>query len=214
MAHTIIGIDPGYEGAVAVYEYLDMLDEWVMTAEPMPVITSKAKPRPGKKHMRTVMELDEGAIRDMFSRYDPANTVVFLEKQQAMTRFDPHRWNPITNKPGMNVPPSVNSTWNLAAGYFIVRGILAGLQMSYRLVAPKEWQKIMLAGRDKLDTKVAAAAVCRAMFPVLDLRKTGRCKLPHEGKCDAVLIAMYGYQLLHGKGESGWILTNGVAKMT
>jgi hypothetical protein len=198
---TIIGIDPGIEGAIAVYEPVGLMgDDWEMQAFPIPLDKWRAAPRPGRKHPRIVAEYAEGEVAKLFRQFNPANAFVFLEKQQAMTRFDPKRWNEKAKKFGMNVPPSVQSTFNLACGYAWFRGMLAALQIGYELVPPKTWQLEIMGGRDKtLDTKAQAAIVCRQMYPLLDLRASSRCTNPHEGICDAVLIATYGHRKHYGK---------------
>jgi hypothetical protein len=200
---TLIGIDPGFEGALAFYEPPDggLLDDWVMRTTVMPTIATKGRPRPGKKKARVRHEYDEGELHKLLSPYSPyhgGQAHVFLEFQQPMLRWDPNRWDEKAKKMGMNVPPAMQSTWNLAAGFYTLRGILAGLQIPYTLVRPKAWQAVILAGREKVDTKAHAIIVAKQAFPMLDLRKSDRCRNPHEGIVDAVLIAAYGYQQLYG----------------
>jgi hypothetical protein len=71
-------------------------------------------------------------------------------------------------------------------------------------VQPKEWQKIMWQGipiQKKAsstgktmvnDTKLMSLMACKRLFPDVDLRANNRCKIPHDGKVDSILLAEYG----------------------
>ena len=57
-------------------------------------------------------------------------------------------------------------------------------------VRPQAWQKVMLAGTPAdMDSKDRAAMVAQRLWPALDLRASPRCKGPHDGVVDALLLA-------------------------
>ncbi len=62
---------------------------------------------------------------------------------------------------------------------------------SLRYMAPKVWQKaIGVVGiKESKDRKQALIAKAQALFPGIDLRANSRCKTPHSGMADAILIA-------------------------
>jgi len=68
------------------------------------------------------------------------------------------------------------------------------------VVRPRAWQKVFGIGGRGTDTKAQAALVCRRLFPCVDLLATARCRKPHSGKADALLIAEWMRRRWHGKG--------------
>lgn len=68
-------------------------------------------------------------------------------------------------------------------------------------VTPRKWQKWIFEqanikdikdGKGKRETKKMAIEACTNLFRGEDFRKSDRAKKPHDGICDAVLIAYYG----------------------
>jgi crossover junction endodeoxyribonuclease RuvC len=85
----------------------------------------------------------------------------------------------------------VSSMFTYGTGYGKILGVLETLQISYDLVQPQKWQRKMIPGTKRGETKKAALAKARQLFPresfILD-----SCRVPHDGIVDAVLIAEYG----------------------
>lgn len=92
----------------------------------------------------------------------------------------------------------VNSVWSFAEGVGIVKGLVRASQLPLEFVYPQTWQK-MTCGPTGKDKAVTAAWAVR-MFPKSELTLP-RCKKPHEGICDALGIAYWGY-LRHGRGAA------------
>lgn len=139
---SIIGIDPGFSGAIAVIngetkEILALLDM---------LIIKVGKGKKKKNH------LDEIGIRDILKNNADH---VFIEKCQAM---------PASVK---GVRQGIASTANYMTGYGIIRGICVGLGIPYTLIHPKTWKKAMMPdmGRDK------GASIIRVkqLYPSIDL---------------------------------------------
>jgi crossover junction endodeoxyribonuclease RuvC len=123
-------------------------------------------------------EIDGNAVRAWLEarwREEPGtNLSVFLEKVHSMPK------------------QGVASTFTFAAGWGLIRGILCGLGIPYQLVTPQAWQKELLAGLDRTDTKAAAYLFASRLWPGVDWRASERSRKPHTGLVDAACIAEYG----------------------
>lgn len=170
---TIIGIDPGLSGALAVIRGGE-----VLLLFKVPTIKS------GRHH-----EYDEQAMRAMllehvvYSSKLPSyekivTTHAFIERAQAM--------------PGQGV----TSMFSIGLGFGTWRGLLAALQIPYQIVHPRTWQKTMLADVNKDDTGAASIIVAHRLFPGVELRKSARCTVDDHNMADALNLAEYGRRIL------------------
>jgi crossover junction endodeoxyribonuclease RuvC len=85
----------------------------------------------------------------------------------------------------------VKSMFTYGTGYGKILGVLETLKISYDLVQPQKWQRKMIPGTKKGETKKAALAKARQLFPHESFIPD-RCRTAHDGIVDAVLIAEYG----------------------
>jgi crossover junction endodeoxyribonuclease RuvC len=180
---TIIGIDPGLKGGIAV-----LPDVPGIPGEPelhvMPVITIP-KASGGEKH-----EYDEPGIVEILrgaqERFGPVH--VAIERQQAM--------------PGQGV----TSMFSTGLGYGILRGIVTALGLPNSRPQAKAWQKVMLAGMPRPATGKASAKigaiVCQRLWPGVSLLASSRSRIPHEGLADALLIAEYTRRSLAARQDA------------
>ena len=93
-----------------------------------------------------------------------------------------------------------------------IQGIVSALRIPFTLVQPKMWQKEMYQGipeirkpdikikkgkrvgqsmKGKRDTKAMSLLAAKRLFPNVDLRASERCRIPHDGIVDALLLAEY-----------------------
>jgi hypothetical protein len=168
----VIGVDPGKSGGIVE---LNSEKSVLLTLE-MPVIQGRSGSRP---------EHNIAEIADLFDRMKsaPSGLFVFVEKSQPMP---PH------------MPGGIAQfERGVARGW---AWLLAGLRISHELVAPQTWQKVMLAGTPGTDTKQKALVAAQRLFPGVDLRASERCRKPHSGIVDALLIAEWGRRKLAGGG--------------
>jgi len=86
------------------------------------------------------------------------------------------------------------SNHTTGVGYGIYLGIIASLGVPYVLPRPREWQKNVLAGYDKSDTKRASLMFCHRTWPLENWKATERCKKAHDGLTDAACITWYTWQ--------------------
>lgn len=71
----------------------------------------------------------------------------------------------------------------------------SGLKVTY--VKPTAWAKVIHEGLDKdLKPKAKSRTVISRLFPNTDFKRTPKCKNPHDGLVDAVLIAEWGRRTL------------------
>lgn len=122
----------------------------------------------GKKN-----DYDERQMIDWLTPYAIKQAKVFIELVHAM--------------PGQGV----TSMFTFGSGFGLIRGICAGLGMSYQLVRPQEWQKRMLLGNPKGSEYLVASRI----WPNTDWRASPRCRVAHSGLVDAALIAEYGRRI-------------------
>jgi hypothetical protein len=98
-------------------------------------------------------------------------------------------------KPCAFLPGKIHSNFpmlNYGTGFGVLIGAIAVLEIPYLLIHPKTWQKEIWTGSDKRkDPKKKSLEISRRLFPKADLRATARCKKPHDGLIDALLIAEY-----------------------
>lgn len=159
---TIIGIDPGLNGGIAILHDGEL-----------PILHK----------MPTADGIDEQAVRTIFE------DALVMARNKTMTL------TPITafvEKVGAMPKQGVTSMFTFGTGWGLVRGILCGLCIPYRLVQPKEWQKALLAGMNRDNTKVAAYQYVSRLYPTIDYRISLKGRKPHDGKVDALCIALWG----------------------
>jgi hypothetical protein len=96
----------------------------------------------------------------------------------------------VASRPGQGVV----AMFTFGTGWGLVRGICAGLGMSYELVRPQEWQGSLLRGQPQGSEYLVASR----LWPSAAWRATERSSKPHSGLVDAALIAEYGRRRLNG----------------
>lgn len=90
----------------------------------------------------------------------------------------------------------VSSVWSFAFGVGLIQGLVRASRVPLELVSPVTWQKgtCGATGGDKAVTSSWAAR----MFPGTPIIPKG-CRKPHEGICDALGIAHWGF-IRYGTG--------------
>lgn len=89
----------------------------------------------------------------------------------------------------------VTSSFSFGQNFGFIQGLLTANRISYELVLPNKWKRFFGCTADK-NTSIAVA---QRLFPDVDLRATDRCRKPHDGKAEALLMAEYGRRM-YGKG--------------
>jgi len=160
---TVIGIDPGLSGGLAVLDGAN--------APALLIMPTMGTERP---------QIDEAALRTWLEDL----LLQARQRSQALTAYV----ESVSAMPKQGVA----SMFTFGCGYGLVRGILCGLRIPYRLVKPQEWQRVVLAGLDRRDPKAAAYLFASRAWPTVDWRATPNCRKPHSGLVDAAVIAEFG----------------------
>lgn len=77
-----------------------------------------------------------------------------------------------------------------AAGF--IEGVLTAFNISYQLVPPRVWKKTFSLDSDKQKS----IETCQRLFPNVSLFRTERCKKPHDGIAESLLMAEYARRKL------------------
>ena len=103
-----------------------------------------------------------------------ANVVCCLEKVGAM--------------PGQGVVSMFS--FGQSVGY--IKGVLESFRIPYQEITPQKWKREFGLNSEK----AASAKVCNRLFPDVSLLATPRCKKPHDGMTEALLMAEYARRKL------------------
>ena len=118
-------------------------------------------------------EVDAEGLADFLAGFDPASLTVLLETPGKFAK-------------GVQ---AISSMWD---SYGATRAVLEALRLRHLRITPQSWQKIMLPGCAKGDTKPAALRAARQLWPQEYWLATSRSSTPHLGLIDAALIAEFG----------------------
>ena len=88
--------------------------------------------------------------------------------------------------------PGVQALTSMWDSYGCIRGVLESRGIRHHRITPQKWQKVMLPGCKKGDTKPAAKARAAQLWPGESWLRSPLCSTPHDGMIDAALIAEYG----------------------
>lgn len=80
----------------------------------------------------------------------------------------------------------VTSMFKFGENFGFIRGLLQANGIPYELVMPQKWKKEFGA-----TDKNSSVTVCQRLFPAVSLMRTERCKKPHDGMAEALLMAEY-----------------------
>lgn len=164
----VLGIDPGLSGAFAVLDATDSSPASVVACHTMPLT-----PTLQNKDQVDVVELER-----LLLKYDPYDMVA-LEQ--------------VHSRPGEG--PVGAFTFGRVLGRIESAVLLHGWPLCEP--SPQAWKKLVFAGSgiplkpDKASQKAAAIALVRSLFPALDLTKSPRSRQAHDGKAEAVCLALY-----------------------
>ena len=172
MSMIYIGIDNGLTGGLVA-----------LSDHPGPPIECWPMPTRGKAKGN---EVDAATVWDFLSKHgDWKNLTVILETPGKQgVRF---KGRDGQMKQGGSL--SLCSMWD---SYGAIRGVLESRGIRHHRITPQAWQKVMLPGCAKGDTKPSALTKARQLWPQETWLASPRCSKPHDGMIDAALIAEYG----------------------
>ena len=86
----------------------------------------------------------------------------------------------------------VVSMFNFGQSVGYIKGVLESYRIPYQEITPQKWKREFGLTSDK----AVSAEVCGKLFPDIDLLATPRCKKPHDGMAEALLMAEYARRKL------------------
>lgn len=86
----------------------------------------------------------------------------------------------------------VTSMFNFGVSYGYIKGVLEAIGIPYQEIPPQRWKKEFGLN----SSKAASVDVCRKLFPDVNLLATDRCRKPHDGMAEALLLAEYARRKL------------------
>lgn len=160
---VFVGIDNGLNGGIVVIDDCQV----VLYKWVMPTIKVKGK-----------NEYDVNEVVDIFVRLKSKHdSNIYVALEQAHVR-------PVSGK---------RACFTTGGGYYLIKGILSCLSISYEIVPPRKWQKELLSGLGT-DTKQASILYCKQKWPSVDWSPTERSTKAHDGLCDAGCLAIYSFR--------------------
>lgn len=95
-------------------------------------------------------------------------------------------------KVGARPGQGVVSMFSFGQSVGYIKGVLEAFGIPYQEITPQKWKKEFGLNSEK----AASAEVCRKLFPDVDLLATPKCKKPHDGMTEALLMAEYARRKL------------------
>lgn len=95
-------------------------------------------------------------------------------------------------KVGARPGQGVVSMFSFGQSVGYIKGVLEAFRIPYQEITPQKWKKEFGLNSEK----AASAEVCRKLFPDVSLLATPRCKKPHDGMAEALLMAEYARRKL------------------
>lgn len=186
----VVGVDPGLHGAIA---FLDPRTGKA-SANVMPLLGETERDQYDVPQLRLLL-----ASRGR-------DSVVFLERLMPMP--------PMFKRAGGGEVRGggVITNYNRGKATWLFVGLCSGLGIECRLVLPQAWQRSMLEGAQGEDTKARSVWAAQRLFPSVSLLEGPRCRKPHDGLADALMLAEFGRRQLAGdRGRQRGLLEVGGA---
>ena len=160
-----IGIDNSLSGALCILSGQSII---AMTAMPV------KKYVPPKKGAKTTREINIVAVWQWLNErvgHQLDQVVVMIEKPTNAKTY--------------------RAAEAMAGSFHALRAMCELKNLRWERITPQAWQKVMLPGCKKGDTKPAALRAAKSIWPHESWLATKRSKVPHDGLVDAALIAEY-----------------------
>lgn len=152
---TILGIDPGMSGALAIYDGTELIIHDMPTFE----ITK------GKNKRKRI---DVSALKRIVETCD-FDTHAFIEQVSA--------------QPGNGAAAAF--TYGFGCG--VIEAVVQCCGLAFTYAPPQTWKKAMSCPKDKDAARHRASQLLPKFAHCWDLKK-------HDGRAEASLIALYGFQ--------------------
>ena len=149
---------------------------------------------PGKDGCLAILGYRETPIVVPFSEAEYAKQLRMLDPHTVYSITaggikPPEPFTPFCVVEHVNAMPGqgVTSCFSFGQNFGFILGLLTAFRIPYELVRPQKWKKEFSCTSDK-NTSIEVA---KRLFPGVDLRRTPKCTKPHDGICEALLMASY-----------------------
>ena len=95
-------------------------------------------------------------------------------------------------KVGARPGQGVVSMFSFGQSVGYIKGVLESFRIPYQEITPQKWKREFGLNSEK----AASAEVCRKLFPDVSLLASPKCKKPHDGMAEALLMAEYARRKL------------------
>lgn len=129
--------------------------------------------------------------------YEPVSFILRMENLAEKARERPGSVFCCLEKVAAMPKQGVTSTFHFGESFGFLQGVLTAFSIPFQLVPPRKWKGAFSLGSDKGES----VAVCRRMFPEANLLATPRCKKPHDGMAEGLLLAAYARRI-YGENTS------------
>lgn len=134
---------------------------------------------PGKDGCVAILSGDEGAL-PAITYFEETAVVEALEAVKGQKCFC------ILEHVGAMPKQGSVSMFNFGTNFGFWQGLLMAYHIPFELMRPVKWKKEYSITADK-NTSIA---VCKRMFPGINLLRTPKCKKEHDGAAEASLMAL------------------------
>lgn len=122
---------------------------------------------------------------------DPSILIeVLMEKKPSICYLEKAQVMPVM-RGGKVVMTGTKGMFSYGVSYGIIRGVISTLKIPLVLVSPSTWTREIHQGCDGKTAKDRSLQAAKRLFPHINLLPP-RCRKPHDGWVDALLIAEYG----------------------
>ena len=104
-----------------------------------------------------------------------------------MKEMSKYRCAAVVEKVGAMHGQGVTSMFTFGKSAGFIEGVLAAFGIGYQLIPPKTWKAEFGLNSDKADS----IAVCKRLFPGVNLLPNERCRKDSDGMAEALLMAEY-----------------------
>ena len=150
---------------------------------------------PGKDGAMAILWPEYGSLREDLVRVVPFDKECYRMNLDEVRRFKgEYRVKCVLEHVGAMPGQGSVSMFHFGESFGWLQGMLDAFGIPYELVRPQKWKKEFSCTSDK-NTSIAVA---RRLFPGVDLRRTPKCRKPHDGIAEALLMASYAERHLGG----------------
>lgn len=146
---------------------------------------------PGKNGGFAIISKEELSPSSVTVR--PMDEKSFVEDMRFISEvFSTNEIRCCLEKVGAMPGQGVTSMFTFGTGYGFLQGVLTAFGIPFQLVPPQTWKKAFSLNSNKQ----TSIEVCQRLFPNVSLYRTDRCKKPHDGMAEALLMAEYARRKL------------------